>query len=57
MKSETDRRKSGVPPVPSYAIILGVLVIAALIFGVQYGRAKQNPISSGAPTARVSSAP
>lgn len=50
-KSNDPRKWRGNAPVPYYAIVLGVLVIAAIIFGTQVGRAKQNPISSGAPIA------
>jgi hypothetical protein len=58
MNDSNDPRKSrGSAPVPYYAIILGVLLLAALIFGTQYGRAKQNPVSSGAPTTSPSSRP
>ncbi|GAC1306229.1 MAG: hypothetical protein NVSMB19_18240 [Vulcanimicrobiaceae bacterium] len=59
MNDSNDPRKwRGSAPVPYYAVILGVLLVAALIFGTQFGRAKQNPVSSGATSApAASSAP
>jgi len=57
MNDSNDPRKwRGSAPLPYYAIILGVLVIGALLFGTQYGRAKQNPIPFGAPAPSASSA-
>jgi len=49
-KSNDPRKWRGNAPVPYYAIVLGVLVIVGIIVGTQYGRSKQNAISSGAPT-------
>lgn len=53
-RSNDPRKWRGNAPVPYYAIVIGVLVIVGLIFAVQYGRAKQNVISSGAPTSAPS---
>lgn len=52
--NEDPRSWFGDAPVTAYAIIIGVLLIGALVFGTQYGRAKQNPIPSVTPTARAS---
>ena len=46
-RSNDPRKWRGNAPVPYYAIVLGVLVIAAILVGTQIGRAKQNPIPAG----------
>ncbi|GAC1304640.1 MAG: hypothetical protein NVS2B3_01280 [Vulcanimicrobiaceae bacterium] len=56
MDNSNDPRKwRGNAPVPYAAIVLGILVIVGLFAAVQFGRAKQNPVSSGAPTTSPSS--